>query len=266
MQLIQDSRDACIHRAGQTARCPLYLPQDRLAPAQLDQLLASGWQRVGRTVFRTRCATCRACEPVRLPVADFRLSKSQRRLWRRNQDLAISVGEPGFSEERIALWMAHTEGRGLRHADDPLDATSYAHRLAVSCAPTVEIQMRLEGRLVALSLLDLGDTSANSAYCFYDPALARRSLGAFSILYELSLCRDFGLSWYYLGLWTADSPALRYKADWLPHERWIDGAWQRFEARQDWRPPPAREIPDDRPASSVIPLMRVGRGGWLGPG
>ena len=31
------------------------------------------------------CAECKACEPIRIPVDTFRPTRSQRRVWKRNQ-------------------------------------------------------------------------------------------------------------------------------------------------------------------------------------
>ena len=43
------------------------------------------------------------------------------------------------------------------------------------------------------------------------------------------MCQQWGLRWLYLGLAISESPHMKYKLGWLPHERRIDGTWRRFE-------------------------------------
>ena len=109
------------------------------------------------------------------------------------------------------------------------DPAGYEEWLVDSCAPTVEVRYLLDAKIVAVSLLDLGATSANSAYHYFDPKHADRSLGVYSVLKEIELCRARGMRWYYLGLWVEDCKALRYKTSYLPHERLVRGTWRRFD-------------------------------------
>ena len=243
-RVIQDYEEDCVYRPGQTARCPARLPMKRLRPHQLDLLLDEGDQRVGATVFRTNCPTCRACEPVRVDVNAFRPTRSQRRVLNKNLGrIEVTVGLPTLTDERVSLWNRHREARGLLTAQSQTDPETYFHWLVVSCAVTLEVSYRLDGQLVAVSLLDLGETSANSAYCYFDPDYSELSLGVFSVLFEIGYVRSLGMKWYYLGLWTSDCAALRYKTNYVPHERFVRGQWERFEAPED-RGLPVLE-PDD---------------------
>lgn len=237
LYLVSDETEHCPYREGQEARCPRYRPFGRLGPEQLDRLLESGYQRVGTALFRTACPRCRACEPVRIPIADFQRSRSQERVWKRNQDLRITLEEPGISYERVNMWNRHRLERGLLIHESDGDPRVYAGWLAESCANTVEVRYHIGARLIGVSLLDFGARAANSAYHYFEPEQSRRSLGVFSVLYEIELCRSRGMNLYYLGLWAADAYALRYKSNYYPHERLIGSRWQRFEERQDWEVP-----------------------------
>lgn len=230
-RVVQDRFESCVYRAGQIARCPARAPLRPLVPEQLDQLLEEGDQRVGQTVFRTECPFCQACEPVRVDVTAFRPSRSQRRVVAKNADLVVEVGPPALSRRRVALWNRHRRGRGLLTSYSRKDPVGYREWLVESCAPTVEVRYLAGDRLVALSILDVGVCSANSAYHYFDPAEAQRSLGVYSVLREIELCATLGMRWYYLGLWAADADALRYKSGYHPHERLIRGSWVRFEDR-----------------------------------
>lgn len=235
--LVSDEVEHCPYREGQDARCPRYRPFGRLSPPQLDRLLEAGYQRVGTALFRTACPTCRSCEPVRVLVQEFQRSRSQERVWRKNQDLRVTLEAPGMSYERVALWNRHRIERGLLMHEADQDPRVYAGWLAESCARTFEVRYHLGKQLVGVSLLDLGERSANSAYHYFDPEVSPRSLGVFSVLHEIELCRERGMTWYYLGLWATDAGALKYKSNYLPHERLIGNRWARFEEREDWPVP-----------------------------
>lgn len=246
-RVVQDRFEECIYRPGQVARCPARLPVQRLSPEQLDMLLEEGDQRVGGTVFRTDCPFCNACEPVRVDVPAFVQSRSQRRVWKKNQDLRVELAPPTLSRRRVHLWNRHRQARGLMTDMSRRDPLGYQEWLVDSCAVTREVRYYLEHRLVAVSVLDFGREGANSAYCYYDPRFASRSLGVYSVLWELEHCRSLGMRWYYLGLWVADCAALRYKTNYLPHERLIRGRWVRFVdpveflPEPDANPPPGEE-------------------------
>jgi arginine-tRNA-protein transferase len=66
-------------------------------------------------------------------------------------------------------------------------------------------------------------------YCCYDSAFSRLRPGAYSILKQWQQCRDWGLTYLYLGLYVAGSAHMAYKARFAPHERLIEGVWRRFD-------------------------------------
>src|SRR5437868_1847559 len=94
--------------------CP-YLP-DRVATicglfvGEIDaeiyrQLMDRGFRRSGRLIYQPVCENCRACIPNRIPVDRFVMSKSQRRCWRRNQDLIVEVAAPIPTDEKYDLYL-----------------------------------------------------------------------------------------------------------------------------------------------------------------
>jgi arginyl-tRNA--protein-N-Asp/Glu arginylyltransferase len=256
-RVVHDRFEPCIYRPGQVARCPARVPKDTLDREQLDVLLNEGDQRVGGTVFRTDCPFCSACEPVRIDVNQFVLTKSQLRVVRRNTPLLrIEVGTPELSRKRVALWNRHRQARGLLTDHSRKDPVGYQEWLVDSCAETLEFRYWYGDRLAAVSILDRGTRSANSAYCYFDPRLSKMSLGVFSVLHEIEWCRANGIEWYYLGLWAADATALRYKTNYYPHERFVRGTWQRFTEPQEYPPQP-----DGRPEPTEADCQ--GDGEWM---
>ncbi|MDP6933251.1 MAG: arginyltransferase, partial [Myxococcota bacterium] len=112
-QLVHDELEPCPYLKGQQARMPLRWQTAPVLGETFDDGLAQGERRVGPMLYRTACPSCRACEPLRLPVSQFRASRSQRRTLRRNRDVRVSIGAVRFSEEKLNLYNRHKLERGL---------------------------------------------------------------------------------------------------------------------------------------------------------
>lgn len=210
---------------------PLYRQPRRLTLEQADARFANAERRVGTCLYRTECPGCRACEGLRIPVDQFQPSRSQRRVWKKWEGHGrVEYGAPTFTADRVALFNRHKRERGLVAGDDAeMTAIGYAGWLVQSCVATVEMSYFYDDELVGIGVVDLGREGASSVYFYFSPDRADLSPGTYSVLREIEFCRTTGRSWLYLGLYVSDCRHLSYKADYLPHERLIDGDWRRTE-------------------------------------
>ena len=180
-------------------------------------------------LYRPECRQCCACESLRIDVSKFAPSRSQRRVQRRCEQLIdVEVGAALVDDERVELFNRHRNQRGLRGQDGDVDREGYQSFLVDSCGETFEIRYRIEGRLVAVAVCDRAADALSAVYCYFDPDEGRLSLGVFSVLTEINLCRQWQLRFLYLGYYVAASPHMRYKANYLPHERLLGGQWREF--------------------------------------
>ena len=116
-----------------------------------------------------------------------------------------------------------------------MDTGSDADMLAFLLAPWPGTEFwaaRLDDELVSVSVVDRVPGALSAVYSFFEPTLARRSLGRWSVLQMIATAAAEGLAHVYLGYWIADCRKMRYKAEYRPQERW-DG--------QRWIPVPARD-------------------------
>jgi len=230
-QLVCDQPLPCPYIPGQTARLFFRLPLRRLDRAALAARLQEGDRRQGRLLYRAQCPTCHGCEPIRVDVAAFRPTRTQRRIFRRGeQRLTTEIGPPSPSAEKLALYRRHKAERGLLQPGTTLSAGAYRRALVETCTETFEMRYRCEGQLVGVAVVDRAADALSAVYCYFDPRYAKLSPGVYSILKQISLCQAWGLRYLYLGLYIAGRRAMRYKAQYRPHERLIDGSWQRFES------------------------------------
>ncbi|MFV1967553.1 MAG: arginyltransferase [Pirellulaceae bacterium] len=228
--VVLDQQERCSYLADHTARMPLRRPLGPLTREQLDERLADGDRRSGLYLYRPKCPACDSCEALRVDVARFLPSRTQRRIERRGNPLfEVIIGPPQVDEHRVHLFNAHREQRGLATADHRIDEAGYVAFLTESCCETLEMTYLLQGQLAAVAIVDRGRLAMSAVYCYYDVAFSRYSPGVFSVLTQIRLCREWKIKYLYLGYYIQQSPHMSYKAGYLAHERRVAGQWQRFE-------------------------------------
>lgn len=229
--VVHEADEACPYLEGRIAHRPLRMPTRHLTHSELEVRLDQGDRRTGFFLYAQECPSCRACEPLRVDVDAFVPSRTHlRTLARGRRTLTIERGPFEVDATRVALYRAHQSARGLaKQSAPPLDEHAYEAFLVDTCADGFELRYRLEGRLVAVAVTDRSSIALSAVYTYYDPALSKRSMGTYSILEQIALAKSLGLRWLYLGLAIEESPHMRYKLAFLPHERRIDGVWRRFE-------------------------------------
>lgn len=230
IRLFQSLEHPCGYWKDRLARDLIIDPTDPHLSAVYPQALAMGFRRSGGHVYRPYCAGCRACVSVRIPVERFVPNRAQKRCLARNADLELRVAPPRRTEENFALYRRYLD---TRHAgggmDDPAPENFDAF-LACRWSPTEFMELRLDGELVALAVTDVVPDGLSAVYTFFDPGLASRSLGTFSILAQVERARREGRGYVYLGFWLEGHPKMTYKRAYRPLE-FLDGAL--------WRPMPA---------------------------
>lgn len=189
-----------------------------------------GFRRSGEHLYIPHCNGCTSCVPVRIPVQEFRASRSQLRTWNRNRDLEVVRCPAEFREEHFQLYREYL---GARHPGGGMDNPTPANYLDFLCATwaeTIFFELRLDGKLAAVAITDVMQNGLSAVYSFYDPALPRRSLGRQSILLQVEEARLRGLTWLYLGYWIRECRKMNYKEEYRPLEYFIDNEWRREPA------------------------------------
>jgi arginine-tRNA-protein transferase len=200
---------------------------DGMAGELYHAFMDRAFRRSGRFFYQPVCRGCRECQPIRVPTATLRASKSQRRVWRRNQDLAVTVTpRPCPTKEKFELYLRYQRAR--HNPDRPEDAAGFAEFLYQSSVDSVEFTYRdAGGKLIGVGIGDVCAKSLSSVYFDFDPAAGRRSLGVFSAMWEIAFAARENIPHYYLGYWVRDCATMRYKSDFRPFELLgADGVWR----------------------------------------
>ena len=187
---------------------------EELGPDIYEGFMNRGFRRNGGIVYRPSCDGCQECRQLRVPVAEFVRSRSLQRVWRKNADLVVSVGPPRPSLEKWRLYRRYLEAEHSGAMTG--SAEEFARFLYASPVQTEEIVYVLGDEIVGVSIADRGPSSLSSVYMYFDPDYRRRSLGTYSILWEIDYCRRTGIPWYYLGFYVQGAPTMAYKGRFRP--------------------------------------------------
>ena len=228
--VVYDEPAPCSYLPDQTWRLPLRLPVRTLTREEFGRRLIEGDRRQGRLLYRTACADCSACEPIRLNVRDFTANKSQRRVYRQGErDIETRFGPVGVNSERVELYNRHKNQRGLAAGESQASVESYRSFLGESCCETFEMRYRVNDELMGVAIVDRAEDALSAVYFYWNPSYRSLSPGVYSVLKQVELCRRLGLSYLYLGLYIGACEPMNYKARFKPHERLIGGQWRAIE-------------------------------------
>ena len=233
---LSDHLHDCVYRPSQQARMPLLCPTRKLTPSELDVQLAAGRRRSGSFVYYTACPTCSACEPARLHVQRFQMSRSMKRVLKMgDQRLGLRIGLPSGDASRLDLFNRHRLQRNLAASNDAYTVDDFHGFLVESCCDTYELSFWDRELLVACTIVDVGLESVSAVYTYFDPCYADLSPGTYSILKQIEWTAELGKRYLYLGMYVADNQHLRYKARFTPQDRFVHGEWITYnEPMKDW--------------------------------
>lgn len=232
----------CDYLAGARAQLE-YRVMLGVSPEEFEAMMERGWRRFGPAYFRPACQGCQKCISLRIPVAQFRPNRSQRRAQKAHANLEVVVRVPRVDPERLALyqrWHAQRERSRGWHAS-PLGEREYLSQFAFPhpCAREVAYYAQRDGRreLVGLCLADQTPNAWSAAYFFYDPSFD--GIGTFNVLALVELAKQSGAEFLYLGYWVAECASLQYKARFGPHQLLTDRPAP--EEKAEWRAPETTE-------------------------
>ncbi len=197
-----------------------------------DRLSRAGFRRSHNIAYAPVCPSCSACVPIRIPVARFTPGRTQRKCLRANS-LVEGFDVPAHATTEQYALFGHYQA--ARHGEGDMAAmTFFDYRAMIEDTPieTFVVEFREpDDRLVGACLTDRLADGLSAVYSFFDPALDRRSLGSYSVMWLVEKARSLGLPYVYLGYWVADSRKMAYKARFRPSEILAAGAWR--ELRPD---------------------------------
>lgn len=223
----------CPYLAGQIER-KLFTRLTGPFAAEINSTLSrAGFRRSHDLVYRPVCPGCEACVPVRVPVAAFRPTRTQRKVARAFADHAFIATPALATTEQYALFAAYQSGRHAESDMAHMTLEDYVAMINDGSADSSVFEMREDGRLIGAMLVDRLSDGASAVYSFFDPERAHDSLGTALILKLIEHVAESGGTYVYLGYWIAGSRKMAYKSRFQPLEGLSESGWRTLETEPD---------------------------------
>lgn len=216
----------CSYLDGRVAVTLFADPERSLDPLTFASLSEMGFRRSGCLVYTPRCPECSACIPTRVVVDRFKPDRSQRRNLKANSDLEVRVIDGAFTEQHIELYRHYIRAR---HPGDSMDVESRAEVerfFLCNWSNSFFLEFLLEGKPIALTVVDELRDGLSAVYTFYEPGVSKRGPGVFAVLSLVKEARRRGLPYVYLGYLIHESPKMAYKSRYQPLEEYFEGGWR----------------------------------------
>lgn len=206
---------------------------NEITPEVLDLILSKGWRHFGPLFYfyheseESEGEPPRQVRPLRIRLKKFQRSKSQRRTWNRNADLTLKIRPLQFSEELDELFEIHKK---RFPKDIPESLTNFLGESPdLNPTDTRQFEVRLDGKLIACSFLDLGKHTVSGIYAMFDPDESHRRLGIYTMLLELDWAQKNDIDLYYSGYAYLEPSHYDYKKEFTALEFYDWNSWHPLE-------------------------------------
>ena len=207
--------------------------------SQYQLLINNGWyRRGGIKMYGLRCNhNVHCCDwETRVNVEDFdyRTHKSYKKVLRKmpRNRLTVETKPTHFDREAFHLY---NEYNMMRHDKPQMSEYSYSEHVVNTPIVNQTIDgldygtyhqfYKLDGKLVAVGVIDIVPTGIVSIYMWYNVSkeVSKLSFGVYSMLREIEFVQELSkynprMKYYYLQGWNGNNKKLSYKANYSPEE------------------------------------------------
>ena len=184
-------------------------------------MLEHGWRRFGKMHFVPECKNCTKCISMRIDVKNYKFSRSEKRVFKKNLDTKLYIQAPSLTIDHLKLYdkYHHHMSEKKDWSYSPIEPAEYDRSYVQGKDDfTKEFLYVRNNKLVGVALVDMLPNAISSIYCFYDHDFEDLSIGKFSILAQIKIAKELNVPYIYLGYWIKDHFSMGYKESYTPFE------------------------------------------------
>jgi arginine-tRNA-protein transferase len=152
----------------------------------------------------------------------------------------VQKGSPEFDKSMEESYNLFCKYQKLVHDDTNTSRKGYegflissplttlpSDRIQLPALGSYHQQYILDGKIIAVGVIDLLPRCLSSKYFFYDPSYSFLTMGTYSALREIAFTQELSktrpsLHYYYMGYYLQDCPKMRYKGKFKPSDLLCD--------------------------------------------
>lgn len=214
----------CGYLADKQEQLLIYIDEKSLSPVIYSALQSKGFRRSESHVYRPHCENCNACQSIRLPVYDFKIKNSQKRVLNKARNFSAHLSNT-VSDKYYPLFEKYINTKHFDGVMYPANQTQLDSFVKCDWMDKVFIELRDQDKLIAVAICDVTPDSLSAVYTFYDPDYLKYSLGTLMILQQINITRQLEKKWLYLGYYIENCEKMNYKTRFLPYQVRRDDIW-----------------------------------------
>jgi len=196
--------------------------KEKISPELFEKYLEKGYRRFGRVLYKNICPHCRMCVPIRIRVGNFKLSGSQKRVLKKNRKTNMEIKPHEFCADNFYLFNNY---RGNKHNSEFLSEFEFKIYYCESIIDTYDFNYKIDDNVIGIGIVDKGKSSISTVYFYFDVNYGKFSPGTYSIIKEIEYCQKNGIEYYYLGYYLKSHSTMDYKANFKPHQLYLNNEW-----------------------------------------
>lgn len=228
LKLFSTAPHPCSYLADQESSTLFVDPETLIDQKIYTYLTERGFRRSGQFLYKPDCINCQACISIRIPVNQYVFSRNDKRVLNRNADLSVKTVANIFTDECYHLYENYITTRHHDGDMHPPSQEQYENFLTTAFDTTQYFIFSQQDEIKVIAVVDKLTNAFSSVYTFFDPHDEKRSLGTFSILWQIKKAQELHLDYIYLGYWVKDCPKMRYKTRFRPAEIYLNQRWMRL--------------------------------------
>ncbi|SMP86859.1 arginine-tRNA-protein transferase [Epsilonproteobacteria bacterium SCGC AD-311-C15] len=193
---------------------------DKCNSNQCQELIERGYRRFGKMYFRPICSTCQECQSIKIDVANFKFSKSMRRVMNKGSHIKTYIRRPSLTKTHLELFKKYHLYMKDKKDWEYQEATpqSYYNSFVDGYNDFgYEVLYYDADKLIGVDLIDILDDGVSSIYFYYDPDYVDYSLGKLSLYNQIKFAQKSAKKWIYLGYYVQGCSSLSYKSEYKPY-------------------------------------------------